>query len=257
MDRTTLEEFRRQLRAQRARLLNEVETFEQDLKTITTTREAELEEAAQEERAAHLLAQLDARGKAEVEAIDRALARIVDGTYGVCALCGSEIGVLRLRALPATPYCRDCAERVERGEVAEFEPEPTPRHGPVPADYSLLTDRELEEAVREHLREDGRIDMDELRIVCRHGVVYLDGAVPSHSEHQILLHTITDIMGLNEIVDRLQIKEILWEREDREKEEGPTETQAWEEPEGTEDVVEVVENGADFVPPWKPVPEEE
>ncbi len=40
------------------------------------------------------------------------------------------------------------------------------------------SDREIEAALHELAREDGRIDVDELRIVCRHGVVYLDGAVP-------------------------------------------------------------------------------
>jgi BON domain len=127
----------------------------------------------------------------------------------------------------------------------------------VPPDYSLLTGRELEEAIRDRVREDGRVDMDELRIVCRHGVVYLDGSIPSPGEHQTLLHTITDVMGLSEIVDRLQVKNILWEREDRAKDEPRAETRPWEEVFGTEDIVEAQEEGVDFVPPSEPGPEEE
>lgn len=52
---------------------------------------------------------------------------------------------------------------------------------------SLTTDRELESVIRDQVREDGRVDMEELRIVCRHGVVSLDGSLPSGEEHSIVL----------------------------------------------------------------------
>jgi len=45
--------------------------------------------------------------------------------------------------------------------------------------------------------------------------VYLQGVVPSESEHQILLQILKDFMGLNAIIDLLQIDELLWLREDR------------------------------------------
>lgn len=41
--------------------------------------------------------------------IDRALAKIEDGTYGQCDRCGNEIGDARLEALPATTLCVNCA----------------------------------------------------------------------------------------------------------------------------------------------------
>ncbi|HET9201558.1 MAG TPA: TraR/DksA C4-type zinc finger protein [Acidimicrobiia bacterium] len=43
--------------------------------------------------------------------IDRALAKIDDGTYGRCDECGREIGAQRLEALPAASRCVDCAGR--------------------------------------------------------------------------------------------------------------------------------------------------
>ncbi|CAN1520411.1 DksA DnaK suppressor protein [Paracoccaceae bacterium] len=48
-------------------------------------------------------------GQAEIPQIRAALARIADGTYGVCALCGADIPQARLDALPWTPFCRECA----------------------------------------------------------------------------------------------------------------------------------------------------
>jgi len=122
---------------------------------------------------------------------------------------------------------------------------------------SLLSDREIEGALRELVRADRRIDTEELRLVCRHGVVYLDGAVPSEAEHQMLLKLVTDVAGLQEVVDRLQVKEILWERPERSKRAPRAVESPRFEPNQTEDVVESVELGVDYVPPVVPPPEEE
>ena len=46
--------------------------------------------------------------------IDRALARIDDGTYGVCESCGNPIGKLRLMAFPRATLCMTCKQREER-----------------------------------------------------------------------------------------------------------------------------------------------
>jgi len=41
--------------------------------------------------------------------IDAALARLDDGSYGTCEVCGKPIGVARLEARPAARTCIDCA----------------------------------------------------------------------------------------------------------------------------------------------------
>jgi len=46
--------------------------------------------------------------------IDRALARIDDGTYGICESCGQPIGKLRLMAFPRATLCMTCKQREER-----------------------------------------------------------------------------------------------------------------------------------------------
>jgi DnaK suppressor protein len=48
-------------------------------------------------------------------AIDSALQRIDDGSYGMCASCGQPIAAERLEALPWTTRCIDCKRREERG----------------------------------------------------------------------------------------------------------------------------------------------
>ena len=44
----------------------------------------------------------------------RALARIEDGTYGVCEACEQPIGKMRLMAFPRATLCLSCKQREER-----------------------------------------------------------------------------------------------------------------------------------------------
>ena len=45
-----------------------------------------------------------------LEAIEEALARVEDGTYGICANCNRLIPRARLEAVPWTRLCRGCME---------------------------------------------------------------------------------------------------------------------------------------------------
>jgi RNA polymerase-binding protein DksA len=47
--------------------------------------------------------------------IDGALARIEEGTFGVCQRCGNPIAEERLEALPWATLCIDCKRKQERG----------------------------------------------------------------------------------------------------------------------------------------------
>lgn len=51
-----------------------------------------------------------------VRMTEAALARIQQGTFGVCVSCGDEINPRRLEALPWTQYCLRCQQRLEQGE---------------------------------------------------------------------------------------------------------------------------------------------
>jgi DnaK suppressor protein len=45
---------------------------------------------------------------------ERALAKISDGSYGVCESCGEPIGKARLQAFPRATLCVACKQREER-----------------------------------------------------------------------------------------------------------------------------------------------
>jgi RNA polymerase-binding protein DksA len=50
-----------------------------------------------------------------LEAIDAAVNRIDQGTFGMCRTCARPIGEERLEALPWTTQCIDCKRKEERG----------------------------------------------------------------------------------------------------------------------------------------------
>ncbi len=63
------------------------------------------------------LAELEVR---ELRMIERALAKLKNGTYGSCELCKSKIPVARLDALPYSTMCIRCQREVEHSSDWEF-----------------------------------------------------------------------------------------------------------------------------------------
>jgi len=57
---------------------------------------------------------ISARDKEKLLAIEDAVERIREGTYGVCEECGDEIGSGRLKAMPLAKLCVSCQSRIEK-----------------------------------------------------------------------------------------------------------------------------------------------
>ena len=49
-----------------------------------------------------------------LQQVQHALARIADGTYGICESCGKPVGKYRLQAVPRATMCTACKELEER-----------------------------------------------------------------------------------------------------------------------------------------------
>jgi DnaK suppressor protein len=62
------------------------------------------------EEIASQLAELESR---ELGQIERALARLRQGTYGLCEMCQKKIPVARLNALPFSTTCVQCQREIE------------------------------------------------------------------------------------------------------------------------------------------------
>lgn len=69
------------------------------------------------------------RGSQLLRNVRGALARIDDGSWGICLRCEENINPKRLRAVPWTQYCISCQERADErsgneNEYVMFESEP-------------------------------------------------------------------------------------------------------------------------------------
>ncbi len=56
-------------------------------------------------------------GHSQLSLVRLALERLREGTFGQCMHCGKTIGEKRLEALPSTPYCIECQEKIESGQI--------------------------------------------------------------------------------------------------------------------------------------------
>ena len=57
------------------------------------------------------------KGHNQLNLVRLALERLKEGNFGDCVQCTVEIGPKRLEALPWTPYCIECQEKFENGEL--------------------------------------------------------------------------------------------------------------------------------------------
>ncbi|MEM9187259.1 MAG: TraR/DksA family transcriptional regulator [Planctomycetota bacterium] len=72
-------------------------------------------DAAQDEISSQL-AEVESR---ELANIERALAGIEAGTYGLCEACGGKIPMARLNALPYATLCIECQRASEEGRLED------------------------------------------------------------------------------------------------------------------------------------------
>lgn len=263
-----LREMSGELQRERRVLIDEIRQNDQAFHAMTETKQPEREEEAQQERDWISLKGLDEQQQAQLADIDAALARMEAGAYGKCTECGRAIEEERLLSVPTTTLCVECARRSEaassRSEAAAAEAieagaEGATQAGRLPPDLEVLDDDELAAELTDIVREDGHIDMEELQIHARNGVVYLEGAVPSEPEHEVLRTILTDVAGVQEIVDNLEVQRLPWEREERSKNQAAQDVTPGTIPDqepygGTGDVVLSQEEGLTYEPAENPPP---
>lgn len=83
----------------------EAHRLSDEARLVLSEHDIEPEETAQKEPMADVLGTLDEREQKDIQAINRALSRIELGEFGSCEVCGNEIEVERLEAIPWTSVC--------------------------------------------------------------------------------------------------------------------------------------------------------
>ena len=112
-----------------------IKTREELLEEIARNRKMEADElkneigdlydSADNERDRQLSHILNDRDRTKLIAIDEALERIEDGSYGICEECGKKIAPNRLKVMPFADLCVPCKSNMEKqsGQFSKVEEE--------------------------------------------------------------------------------------------------------------------------------------
>lgn len=79
--------------------------------TDTNSRQGDLADQASGNNEVHIQLKLKQTDAKILQAIEEALWRMEQGTYGACRDCGEEIAAARLNAIPWTRVCITCKEK--------------------------------------------------------------------------------------------------------------------------------------------------
>jgi RNA polymerase-binding transcription factor DksA len=107
-DQTSMSTMRGQLEGERARLVGQITSLEagsDDAPAYDENFADSGQVAAEQGETKALLNQF----QDQLEEVDHALAKFDAGTFGLCEVCGRQIGDARLEAMPATRFCIDHA----------------------------------------------------------------------------------------------------------------------------------------------------
>ena len=115
MKENTLKKLKSQLLNRRREMLAQVAHLEFEREELGQ-HFIESIDSAQKENLAQLIHKLDERGKEEIGEIELALTKMSTGRYGICELCNKSIPIKRLKVLPATRLCRNCAQNYEEAQ---------------------------------------------------------------------------------------------------------------------------------------------
>jgi DnaK suppressor protein len=116
MKKTELKRFKVMLEERRDEIVKRAkQTLNEDMTLDASDLPDEMDLASSEYLQSFTF-RLRGREKGLLDKIERALARIEDGTFGLCEECNEEIAVKRLEARPETTLCIKCKEDQERAE---------------------------------------------------------------------------------------------------------------------------------------------
>lgn len=115
MDQELLKALRKELEADHEQQLAQLEEYGADpygesVRDLGGAEEGFADSGQVTEQRSEALAHID-QARNRLQQVDEALARMDEGTYGVCVECGEEIDPARLEARPLSIRCVECAAK--------------------------------------------------------------------------------------------------------------------------------------------------
>ncbi len=110
MNKRELKRFRALLEEKRDTIVNSTgkKTYWENMEN---TRHGDFVDQASDDNEVHVNIRLRQTDAKLLRAIESAISRIDNGTFGVCTSCEEEISISRLNAVPWTSLCLQCKEK--------------------------------------------------------------------------------------------------------------------------------------------------
>ena len=106
MNQSVIADIAAELEARRDELLARLEKVKSD---VTSQHSADWSEQAQERQNDEVIEAIGNESREELNKVSLALERIASDEYTTCSRCGGDINIDRLKAVPYTSLCIDCA----------------------------------------------------------------------------------------------------------------------------------------------------
>ncbi len=116
MDRKTIERFRKLLETRHRELRAGMAELELNNPVAQHDYGKDEGDRANTSLAREIHVSKKSRDRALMSAINQAMQRINDGTFGTCLSCGQDINLKRLEALPWAQYCITCQELIDEAK---------------------------------------------------------------------------------------------------------------------------------------------
>jgi len=119
MDKKKLEGFKKRLETRQQDLRRTVSRTQADGRSADEDTAQDIADRAASSYTKEFLFSQSNNERQLLQMVDKALARIREGSFGECIHCGKEINAKRLEAVPWTRHCIECQEKLEQGLLEE------------------------------------------------------------------------------------------------------------------------------------------
>ena len=119
MDKKKLEGFKKRLETRQQDLRRTVSRTQADGRSADEDTAQDIADRAASSYTKEFLFSQSNNERQLLQMVEKALARIREGSFGECIHCGKEINAKRLEAVPWTRHCIECQEKLEQGLLEE------------------------------------------------------------------------------------------------------------------------------------------
>jgi DnaK suppressor protein len=119
MDKKKLETFKKRLETRQQDLRRTVSRTQADGRSADEDTAQDVADRAASSYTKEFLFSQSNNDRQLLQMVEKALARIREGSFGECIHCGKEINAKRLEAVPWTRHCIECQEKLEQGLLEE------------------------------------------------------------------------------------------------------------------------------------------